>query len=95
MIKILFFLDFKNDFAFLGLYEFHRNSQGCGLISYGQGCAKLFALQGGGYCVLPFLVKEKVDIRPPDDKRQAIRLQTGNWNSFLSDQKDSANSFFL
>ena len=31
MIKILFFLDFKNDFAFLGLCEFHRNSQGCGL----------------------------------------------------------------
>ena len=33
MIKVLFFLDFKNDFAFLGLCEFHRNSQGCGLIS--------------------------------------------------------------
>lgn len=53
MIKILFFLDFKNDFAFLGLCEFHRNSQGCGLISYGQGYAKLFALQGvdTAYCL--------------------------------------------
>ena len=33
MIKILFFLDFKNDFAFSGLCEFHRTSQDCGLIS--------------------------------------------------------------
>ena len=85
MIKILFFLDFKNDFAFLGLWL---------NIIWPRLCNP-FRIARGGYCVLPFLVKEKVDIRPPDDKRQAIRLQTGNWNSFLSNQKDSANSFFL
>lgn len=58
MIKILFFLDFKNDFAFLGLCEFHRNSQGCGLISYGQGCAIPLGLQGVDTAYSIFLQKK-------------------------------------